>query len=325
VIECGIGEVGVALPAKVVPIHELEEVQGLDEAGRSVFDSLGVRTVRVATDGEAAGLVDAAAGQLTFGAGREGAAADALITISSRWPELFVASESTRLQQRIPVEVPLALSVGDLGCASVSAAILVAQGLLAANSHWQRVVITHLSLPIGPRRFRHPVTVNGDAAMAFTIEREARLRLRALALETDGEYWDLFAVPYRNVAEHEWHEQCRDEHVYSFTLAIESRNRFRDLIDRALAPHGLGLDDVDHCMMQNLSEGAFTFYEEMLGIEFAPACRRNLRRFGHLGPIDVILNLHTELQTGGIAIGDRLLVLNNAPVAAWSVMLLEVA
>ena len=167
-IECGIGEVGVALPAKVVPIHELDEVERLDEAGRSVFDSLGVQTVRVATDGEAAGLVDAAAGQLTFGAGHEDAAADALITISSRWPEVFIASESTRLQQRIPVEVPLALSVGDLGCASVSAAILVAQGLLAANPHWHRVVITHLSVPIGPRRFRHPVTVNGDAAMVFT-------------------------------------------------------------------------------------------------------------------------------------------------------------
>jgi 3-oxoacyl-[acyl-carrier-protein] synthase III len=77
--------------------------------------------------------------------------------------------------------------------------------------------------------------------------------------------------------------------------------------------------------MQNLSEGAFTFYEETLGIEFAPACRRNLRRFGHLGPIDVILNLHTELQSGSIENGDRILILNNAPVAAWSVMLFEVA
>jgi 3-oxoacyl-[acyl-carrier-protein] synthase-3 len=112
---------------------------------------------------------------------------------------------------------------------------------------------------------------------------------------------------------------------YSFSLAVESKKRFARMNEELLSRHGLTMSDVDHFVSQNISMGAYDFYEQAFDISFAQVCRQNLAGYGHLGSTDIALNLGSGLDSGEFQPGDLVLVMNNAPVAAWSSMLIEIA
>ncbi len=310
----GLEVVAPVVSGRPVAVGSLPERAALADGERQVYDGLGIRTV-FEDPAEASELAAAGARAALEQAGLEPQDVDALVVVEPRAPERLMASEATRVQAAVGADRAVTFSVGGLGCVSISAALMTAEGLLRANPGWQHVLIAHGSKPPGPRRYRHPVTINGDGGLGAIVARDAGTLVLSHELRTDGAYWDLFGVEYRGTPQADWVEICRDPREYSFKLAIESRNRFREMVE--------GLGDVEHHVMQNLSEAAFAFYEELLGVTFARACRANLAAHGHLGSIDVLLNLHTGLQTGEIPRGDRVLVLNNSPVAAWSTMVVQ--
>ena len=321
-----ISAVETCLPATAVPIGELPELAMLTEADRATYLGLGIDTVVADDTATACDLAGAAARQsLAAGAVQPGDV-DALVVIVSRVPEAFMASEATHLQAAIGADRAVTFGVGGLGCVSITPALMTAAGLLAARPELRQVLVAHGSKPPAPRRrYRHPVTISGDGGLALFVSREGPIRVVDQMLETNGRYWDLFRVDFRDRDASEWVEACADLPTYSFRLAIESRNRFASMNEALLTRNRLQLSDVDHFVMQNLSEGAFRFYEEEFGIPFAPSCRRNLRRYGHLGPIDVVLNVQAAVDAGEFAAGDRVLVTNASPVAAWSSTLVEIA
>jgi 3-oxoacyl-[acyl-carrier-protein] synthase-3 len=196
--------------------------------------------------------------------------------------------------------------------------------LLGSDRNLDTVLIAHGSKPVGPRRYRHPVTINGDGGIAFLMRRQGRPEIVDIMLESDGAFWDLYRVEFKNRPFEDWVEECKSLRTYSFKLAIESRNRFRAMNDALLERNGVGYPDIKHYLMQNLSMAAFQFYEEAFGFLFAKACRANLEAYGHLGSVDIILNLKTGIDTGEFAEGDLALVMNNSPVAAWSSMLVRI-
>lgn len=319
----GIASIGLALPGTPTRVTDLPEHAALDEPSRHVFESLGIDTVLVDGGSDAADLA-AGAAKSALGAASLGAdEVDALVTVQGRVPEFLMASEATKVQAAVGASKATTLSVADLGCVSISSAFLVARALLDSNRSWKNVLVAHGSKPPTPRRFRYPVTVNGDGGVAIVMTRDAAPRILDVAIETNGEYWDLYRVDFKDKPVREWAEECKSLKTYSFKLAIESRNRFKALNEGVLARAGKTMSDVRHFMMQNLSAGAFRFYEEFFGIEFAKACKTNLARYGHLGSMDVPLNLHTAIESGEASPGDLVLVMNNSPVAAWSTMLVE--
>ncbi|HEX2296770.1 MAG TPA: 3-oxoacyl-[acyl-carrier-protein] synthase III C-terminal domain-containing protein [Actinomycetota bacterium] len=318
----GIASIGLSLDGGPARIVDLPEHAALDEPARHVYERLGIDTVLV--DGrDASDLAAAAAAEALDAAGLGAGDVDALVAVQGRVPPFLMASEATKIQSAVGAARATTFSVGDLGCVSVSAAFLVARSLLEANPGWDNVLIAHGSKPPAPRRFRYPVTVNGDGGVAVVVTRGAAPRILDVAVETNGEYWDLYRVDFKDKPHREWAEECKSLKTYSFKLAIESRNRFAALNEAVLGRAGKTMADVDHFVMQNLSAGAFRFYEEFFGIEFAKACKTNLARYGHLGSMDVPLNLHTGIEDGEMSPGDLVLVMNNSPVAAWSTMLVE--
>lgn len=320
-----ISGVATCIPATVVPVMDLPELALLPERDRATYLSLGIDTV--AADEEATPW-DLAAGAARRALAEHSVVAgdvDALIVIESRVPDAFMASEATRLQSDIGADRAVTFGVGGLGCVSITPALMTAAGLLATQPSCRKVLVAHGSKPPTPRRrYRHPVTISGDAGLALFVSRDGPVCIVDQILETNGRYWDLFRVDFRDRAAEDWVEACADLPTYSFRLAIESRNRFVSMNEALLARNHLHLGDIDHFVMQNLSEGAFSFYEEAFGIKFAAACRRNLRRYGHLGPIDVVLNIQAAVDTGEFAVGERVLVTNASPVAAWSATLVEI-
>ena len=73
--------------------------------------------------------------------------------------------------------------------------------------------------------------------------------------------------------------------------------------------------------MQNLAAGAFAFWQDALDLKIADVCRQQLARYGHLGSIDVLLNL--EAVAPSVPPGGWVLVMNSSPVAAWCSALLR--
>lgn len=317
-----ISEIVTVLPGKRLDMAGIAEREELSEQDVQVVERLGVATVRDAEDRSATALAAEAAGRLALGPGER--RAGAFLLVGGRFPELLMASEATRAQRDSGLTSGPALGVSELGCVSISAALMVGRGLLAADPALPGVVLAHGSRPPGPRRYRRPVTVNGDGAMALHLSHDGSLRIVDMTLETNGEYWDLFGVDYLDRPYDSWTEVCRDARRYSFSLAVETRKRFARMNDEMLARQGLTVEDVDHFVTQNLSSGSFDFYEQNFDISVAQVCRRNLREYGHVGSTDIALNLQGGVADGEFRPGDLVLVMNSAPVAAWSSMLIEV-
>jgi 3-oxoacyl-[acyl-carrier-protein] synthase III len=312
------------LPDRSVAVGELPELAYLGPAERELCAGLGIDTVR--TD-PGLGSFELAAGAGTRALAAAGLAPQdlgALIVVDSRAPDALMTSAETHLQAHLGAARALTFSVGGLGCVSLTPALLAARGLLAADPDLSDVMIVHGSTPATPRRYRHPVTVSGDGGLAAVVSRDGPIRVLDVLQETDGRYWDLFRVDYRDRPSARWQEQCRDLREYSFQLAVEGRSRLRSMYRRMLERNGMQRADVARHVSHNLSRGAFRFVEETLDVEIAKSCHDTLRDLGHLGPNDVLLNLAAEVSDGELPDGQRAVLVAASPVAAWSVVLVEI-
>ncbi|MFT7839210.1 3-oxoacyl-ACP synthase [Saccharothrix sp. BKS2] len=305
-------------PGEPVPVERLPEWAELGDDERSTCSALGIASVAVSGSG-ATDLAAAAARRALDRASLSATDVDVVITVEPRAPEALVSSDATRLQAALGAHRALAFSVGGLGCASLAPALLTASGLLRTPDV-RTVLVAHGSKPATPRRYRHPVTVNGDGGGALVLTRSGDVRIRDVLLETNGDYADLFRVSYRDRPFAEWREECTDPVTYSFRLAVETRNRLRDLTDRLLSRNGLTAGEVTCYLGQNLSLPSHRNYAEVLGAPLDPACAANLARFGHLGPNDTFFNLHTADPPPG----SRVVLLDASPTAAWSAVLVEI-
>lgn len=313
------------LPEPSVAVAELPELAFLGPAERQVCAELGIERVRTDPALDSFCLAAGAATKALADAGIDAARLGAVVTVESRAPATLMTSAETRLQAHLGADRALAFSVGGLGCVSMTPALLVARGLLAADPDLSDVLVVHGSTPATPRRYRHPVTVSGDGGLAAVVSRDGPLRVLDVLQETDGRYWDLFRVDYRDRPSARWTEQCRDPQEYTFTLTMESRDRLGAMYRRLLGRNGLAPADVTRHVCHNLSVGGFRFVEETLGVSVAAACHDNLRDLGHLGANDVLLNLATEIESGRLRDGERAVLISASPVAAWSMVLVEVA
>jgi 3-oxoacyl-[acyl-carrier-protein] synthase III len=313
------------LPPTSVAVADLPELATLSDQERTTCLALGIDRVPV---DDTLGTVDLAAraGQRALAnAGLQPTDVDVLLTMESRAPETLISSEPTRLQAILGLNHAMAFSVGGLGCASITPALLTAQGLLHTNPHITNILVLHGSKPATPHRYRHPVTVNGDSGGVLLLSRHGPIHIRDILLETNGKYANLFQIAYRNTVFDQWREECTDLPTYSFHLAIETRNRLRALNTQILTRNNLHQNDISCYLTQNLSLSAFHTYEEALNIRIAKPCHDNLAQHGHLGPNDVFLNLFSALHQGHLTTPDRAILLNVSPSAAWSALLIETA
>jgi len=310
-------------PDRTVTVADLPGRATLNAAEREAMTGLGIG--RIYADDTVSGfeLASAAARDALARAGLAPSDIGALILIEPRAPESLMVSEATRLQAVLGLDRATVFTVGGLGCVSVTPALLTARGLIAADHEMDNVLIVHGSKPVAPLRYRHPVTVSGDGGMAAVISRTGPTRILDILQETNGDYWDLFAVDYRVRPANRWQERCRDLHDYTFLLAVESGTRLRAMHTKLLRRNNINPDDDLVHIGHNLSDGSLHFIEETLDVEITPACYDNLHHHGHLGPNDVLLNLRTAIERGELHPGQRALLINSSPVAAWSLVLVE--
>ncbi|CAA9287667.1 MAG: hypothetical protein AVDCRST_MAG41-4135 [uncultured Corynebacteriales bacterium] len=317
----GIGAVRCLLPTGFTAVTDLPEMRRLGAREKEFVAQSGVRTVGVFAGRTPADLAAQASRELLAGAPRE---PDQLILIGPRAPEVLIGSDACQVQFESGLRDTFPFTLDGLGCAGSSAAWSLARDLIVADPSRESVLITYASRPTGADRIRYPVTVIGDGAFAMTLVRGGRPVLRAHRMAADGRFHGLFRVDYKNSPPEQWREECRDDDQYKFDLAMQSRSRLGRLVDEVLAAEGVTKADIATTLMQNVTASAYTFYQRSLGLRIHPVCAEHLAEFGHLGAMDVVLNLDRVLSAGELRRGDLMLVLSNSPVAAWTVTLWEI-
>jgi 3-oxoacyl-[acyl-carrier-protein] synthase-3 len=320
-VSIGIGAIHCLLPEDRVKVVDLPEFGSLGHQEAEFARTSGVDTVSVFEDAATTDLAGRAARELVAAHGVD---PDVMLLVGARSPEVLLGSDSGQVEHLAGLSKAFSFTVDGLGCAGSSAAWALARDLLVADPSRESVLIAHASRPTGVDRIRYPVTVIGDGAYAMTVVRGGRPVLRAHRQETDGSFNDLFRVDYKQAPWYEWVEECQSPDRYRFELAMHSQKRLGRLVREVLADAGVGLDQVGATLMQNVTAGAYAFYETLLGVPIHPVCGQHLGELGHLGAMDVVLNLDRLLASGELAPGDLVLVLNNSPVAAWAVTLWEV-
>ncbi|MBY8884728.1 3-oxoacyl-ACP synthase [Streptomyces sp. PTM05] len=319
--EIGLGAMYCLLPDERVKVGDLPEWGLLNREETGFALGSGIETVSVFDDRATAGL----AAEAVQGLGQAvHPAPDLLILVGARSPDVLLGSDVGQVQAEAGLTGAFSFTLDGLGCTGSSAAWALARDLIVADPGRTSAVIAHASRPTGADRVRYPVTVIGDGAYAMTMVRGGRPVLRAHRMESDGTFHDLFRVDYKSAPWYEWREECQSADRYRFDLAMHSRQRLSRLVDGVLADAGLAKSDVAATLMQNVTAGAFDFYESLLGLPIHSVCRRHLAEYGHLGAMDVVLNLQRVLAEGGLQRGDHVLVLNNSPVAAWAATLWEI-
>lgn len=318
----GLGATRCVLPTTRIPVSDLPEIGSLTAEEAGFAAASGIETVGVFDDIAPVDLAVRACRELRDAGGPGDP--DVLLLVASRAPEVLLGSDPCRVQTEAGFGTALAFGLDGLGCAGSSAAWGLARDLLLADPARQSVVIAHASRPAGVDRVRFPVTIIGDGGYATSLVRDGRPVLRAHRIESDGSFHDLFRVDYKKAPWYEWREECGSPDRYRFELAMHSRLRIARLVDEVLTEAGAGRDQVAATIMQNVTADAFKFYETLLGLPVHPVCAEHLAAYGHLGAMDVVLNLDRVLAAGDLREGDLVLVLNNSPVAAWAVTLWEV-
>lgn len=318
-----LGPVATWFPATTARVATLAELDELPAHRREHALALGIETVRTAGELSEVDLAAAAATAALAEAGLEATDIDALLLVTGRAPQYLLASETTRLQHRIGATRAFTAGVGDLGCVSVSAALTLAAALLRADAGCRTVLVVAAAKTPTHNRYRSPMTLLGDgaAALLVTASGGGRWEFVDQILRSDGKYADLFRIDYRDTPSAAWTEECADESTYSFRLAVESMKRFDVIIPELLERNGVRLGSVGPILMQNLSGGAFAFWEEALDATIDEVCRRNLAAYGHLGSVDMLVNLESAAATR--TSGEYALLLNSSPVAAWSAGLMR--
>ncbi len=309
------------LPTTFVPIRELPELTELSDAQRKIFETTlaGMETVAIEESMDDVAMATRAARDALEQAELMPSDIGAVLYTQSRAPAFLMSSEATRVQENIGIRSGMALEVGGLGCANISGALRLARALLGYEG-LGNVLVCGSSKPFGTRRYREAVTIVGDASFATVVSKTEKNQILDLEVITDGRYWDLFRVDYKNIRQEDLVEQCTNE-KYKFDLAIASRNNYRRINEDLRKKSDLS--KVNHYIMQNLSIQAFKYNEEALGVKFIEACRDNCRRYGHLGSVDVLLNYVRGREHGVISDGEHVIVQNNSPVACWSSMLMK--
>ncbi|MFE2726863.1 3-oxoacyl-[acyl-carrier-protein] synthase III C-terminal domain-containing protein [Kitasatospora sp. NPDC059327] len=316
----GIGAIHCVLPSDLVPVTDLPQFAGLEGEAPDGADVSGVRTVSVFPDATAWELAVRACTELLTARPDE---PDLMIHVAPRPAEALLGSDAHRIQHGAGLASTFPFTVGGQGCAGASVAWALARDLLLADPGRRSVLVAHGSRPDDRSRVRHPVTVVGDGAFAMTMVRGGRPVLKAHRMEADGSFNDLFRGNYARTPGQEWSLEHTLGERY-FELAAHSRTRMGKLVDEVLSDAGLTKDDIAATLMPNTTVSAYRFYEQALGLPIHPVCEQHLTELGHLGPMDIVLNLDRLLATGDLVRGDHVVVLGNARVAAWTVSLFEI-
>ena len=228
-------------------------------------------------------------------------------------------SFANRLSAELGAEGSLNLTFKAGGCAGLHLALKTAIGWMGADPQIRSaLLVCGDTAPAGSRSML-PITVQGDAASALVLRRDAAVGPAVLAVEvqTAGYLHDAISLAAGDGRLEIRVDSLRMENE---VMPIYYLNLLR-LVNRALGQASLGVSEVDHFIYSNISQRDRDGFRRMLGLPQGALPATAMAEYGHTFASDLIVNYADLRNAGGIHPGQLLLFASAGIGFAWGVTL----
>ena len=228
-------------------------------------------------------------------------------------------SFANRLSAELGAEGSLNLTFKAGGCAGLHLALKTAIGWMGADPQIRSaLLVCGDTAPAGSRSML-PITVQGDAASALVLRRDAAVGPAVLAVEvqTAGYLHDAISLAAGDGRLEIRVDSLRMENE---VMPIYYLNLLR-LVNRALGQASLGVSEVDHFIYSNISQRDRDGFRRMLSLPEGALPPTAMAEYGHTFASDLIVNYADLRAAGGIQPGQLLLFASAGIGFAWGVTL----
>ncbi len=184
---------GSYLPATVLTNEDIEK--RIDTSDEWIFSRTGIRTRRVAAEGEVTSDLGANAARAAMMAAGVAASDIDLIVVATTTPDMVFPSTACIVQKKLGITRGAALDVQAV-CTGFVYALAIADKFVASGQHQRALVIgTEIFSRLLDWSDRRTCVLFGDGAGAVVLERSESPGILSTHLHADGEYGDILCVP----------------------------------------------------------------------------------------------------------------------------------
>jgi 3-oxoacyl-[acyl-carrier-protein] synthase-3 len=223
------------------------------------------------------------------------------------------------ISAELGAETSLNLAFRGGGCGALHLAIKTALGWMAQDDRIRTaLLVTGDGAPQGNRSLL-PVTIQGDGASAMLLSRDAAEGPVLLGVEamTLGHLHDAIAL----------RQSSGGIEIVADAVAIEQRvmpivylHLYR-LVNKLLAAHALGIENVDHFVYTNISRRDRDGFRRMLGLDEDVLLATRMAEIGHTFASDLIVNYVDLLGEKRILPGQLILFASSGVGFTWGASL----
>lgn len=184
---------GSYLPATVLTNEDIEK--RIDTSDEWIFSRTGIRTRRVAAEGEVTSDLGANAARAAMMAAGVAASDIDLIVVATTTPDMVFPSTACIVQKKLGITRGAALDVQAV-CTGFVYALAIADKFVASGQHQRALVVgTEIFSRLLDWSDRRTCVLFGDGAGAVVLERSESPGILSTHLHADGEYGDILCVP----------------------------------------------------------------------------------------------------------------------------------
>lgn len=302
---------GVYLPVPRMTSGEIAAASGLPEW--VVRDKLGIHQKPVpGPDDHSAHMGGWAAQKALDEAGIDGEDIDVVISITDEHKEYPVWSSAPLIAQMVGAEGAWAVDLNQK-CASFITALAVAEGLFAARSKVNTILVAGgyrngdlIDYQDENVRFMYDLAAGGGAAVLG--RNRPGLKLLSTWLKTDPALAESVRVPVGGTAQpltsdnlDAYKLRVAEPELMKTRLEATSMPGFLEVIGRALEDAGYAAADLDYLALLHMKPSAHKAVLGGLGLRENQSTY--LAEYGHLGQLDPILSLQLAEEAGKIGPG----------------------
>jgi 3-oxoacyl-[acyl-carrier-protein] synthase III len=184
---------GSYLPATVLTNQDLEK--RIDTSDEWIFSRTGIRTRRVAAEGETTSDLAAQAARAAMTAAGVGPEDIDLVVVATTTPDMVFPSTACIVQRKLGIRRGAALDVQAV-CTGFVYALAIADKFIASAQHQRALVVgAEIFSRLLDWSDRRTCVLFGDGAGAVVLERTEAPGILSTHLHADGEYADILCVP----------------------------------------------------------------------------------------------------------------------------------